>query len=87
MEGKRCFGWIHCQTSSGCTQFTEIKQLNELKETCLNDASCIAVSCEDPTGGGVECQRSMLANSCDVTTIAGKPNWNIYFLNSGILET
>ena len=72
-----------CKESAGCTQSTQAKQLDKLKDTCLNDANCIAVSCYNLNGDGGKCRRYMLSDSCDETTINEQKNWNIHLLDSG----
>ena len=50
---------------------------------CLNDADCIAVSCEE-TEDDDECSRAMLSNSCDDTTIDPQSGWTIHLLKTGL---
>ena len=67
--GYRCFNWPHCVDSNSCTRISEGKDLAELIETCLNDAECVAVSCEGFTSiNGGHCTRSMLSGYCDEYT-------------------
>ena len=73
---QRCFGYQQCVASNGCTRFRDI-QLSVAKQTCLNDPTCIAVSCEDQDGDG-ECSRGFLSDSCDSSSIDDEANWTIY---------
>ena len=82
MADYRCFNWPDCLESNGCTRFNDVEQLDVLREACLNDMDCIAVSCEDKAGNG-ECSRSMFSNTCSITTIDDEMKWTIYLLRSG----
>ena len=87
MKGKRCMIWKDCQnsTESGCIRTNVPVRLSELKETCLRDEWCIAVSCEQVKIGG-ECARSMLFNSCDITAMKNHIKWKTYLLKQSKLK-
>ena len=77
-RGYRCFNWPHCVDSNSCTRISEGKDLAELIETCLDDAECVAVSCEGFTSiNGGHCTRSMLSGYCDEYTKDDEENWQI----------
>ena len=77
-EGYRCFNWPHCVDSNSCTRISEGRDLAELIETCLDDAECVAVSCEGFTSiNGGHCTRSMLSGYCDEYTKDDEENWQI----------
>lgn len=61
-------------------------QLNDLVRICLEDVSCVAVSCEYAGLLG-ECRRSLLSSSCDDSTIDVEYNWTIYFVNDPFKDT
>ena len=50
---------------------------------CLNDADCIAVSCEQ-SQDDAQCKQSMPSSSCDKTTIDPQPGWTIHLLKAGV---
>ena len=77
-RGYRCFNWPHCVDSNSCTRISEGKDLAELIETCLDDAECVAVSCEGFSSiNGGHCTRSMLSGYCDEYTKDDEDNWQI----------
>ena len=84
MEGKRCFNWPNCLGQTvGCTRSNDVESLVVLKQNCLDDADCKAVSCEDSDSDGF-CSRNMLSSSCDEATVDEELNWTAYFLKPGL---
>lgn len=82
MEGYRCFIWPHCTKTEDCTASRKSEMLNVLKENCLKDNDCVAVSCEDPKGEG-SCSRYMLSTTCDKATWDNQISWSIHLIKSG----
>ena len=78
-EGYRCFNWPHCQNSKDCTSSRKAELLNVLKEECLKDSKCVAVSCEDPDRVG-SCSRYMLSKTCDKATWDDQKHWSIHLI-------
>ena len=88
MKGKRCMTWKDCQnsTESGCIKSNEPVRLSELKEICLDNEWCIAVSCEQNKKGG-ECDRSMGFNSCAISSMKSHIKWKTYLLKQSKLQS
>jgi len=103
LAGYRCYnfpncGWLEVENGTwkienGCGKSkvrAESEKLEDLKEACLNDDNCIAVSCEDKVSDDKEvCSRYMLSTYCDSTTIDDENNWTIHLLkptNTGVFR-
>ena len=85
-EGYRCFNWPDCTKTGDCTESKKAELLNVLKEKCLKDSKCVAVSCYDPDGVG-SCSRYMLSKTCDKATWDDQEDWSIHLIKSGITLT
>ena len=81
-EGYRCFNWPDCTRTGDCTESKKSESLNVLKERCLKDSNCVAVSCEDPGEDGY-CSRYMLSKTCDKATWDDQEHWSIHLIKSG----
>jgi len=104
LAGYRCYnfpncGWLEVENGTwkienGCGKSkvrAESEKLEDLKEACLNDDNCIAVSCEDKVSDDKDvCSRFMLSTYCDSNTIDDENNWTIHLLkptNTGIFKS
>ena len=81
-EGYRCFNWPHCTKTGDCTESRKAELLSMLKEKCLKDGKCVAVSCYDPDEVG-SCSRYMLSKTCDKATWDDQDDWSIHLIKSG----
>jgi len=102
LAGHRCYnfpncGWLELENGewkieNGCGKSkvrAKSEELEDLKEACLNDDNCIAVSCEVKTNDTGVCSRYMLSNYCNTTTIDDENNWTIHLLkptNTGVFR-
>ena len=78
----RCFTMSKCNESSSCEASNQTVSLTELKEKCLKDEKCIAVSCDvNPSDTNV-CNRHMLSSSCNDSTIEDNSGWTYHILDS-----
>lgn len=95
LAGHRCYNWPNCGwrhlENDGCGKSkvgAAAENLEDLKEACLNDDDCVAVSCEEKAEEG-ECSRHMLSNYCNTTTIDDENKWAIHLLkptNTGVFR-
>ena len=80
----RCFTMKECDESSLCDYSNRTASLNNLKEDCSRNDTCVAVSCDVNPSDEKICNRYMLSSSCNESTIEKKDGWNYHLLISGI---
>ena len=79
----RCFTMKECEESSLCDNSNETVSLDDLKEKCLKNDTCAAVSCDVNPSDEKMCNRYMLSSSCNESTIEKKDGWNYHLMISG----
>ena len=77
----RCFTMSECIESTSCQASNKTVGLAELKEKCLKDEKCIAVSCDVNPSDMNMCNRHMLSSSCNDTTIEDNDGWTYHILD------
>ena len=81
----RCFSMDLCkQNPNGCESFNQTSSLEDLKEKCSKDEECAAVSCDVNEAKDTMCNRYMLSNKCDNSTIQEKEGWTYHLKNQTI---
>ena len=79
----RCFTKKECDESPFCDYSNETSSLDDLKDKCLYNCTCTAVSCDVNPSDEKMCNRYMISSSCNESTIEKKDGWNYYRMNSG----
>ena len=78
----RCFTMSKCNESTSCQFSNHTLGLPELKEKCLKDENCIAVSCDMNPSNANMCNRHMLSSSCNDSTIEDKDGWSYHIMDT-----
>ena len=81
----RCFGMVPCNKSPSnvCQSHNESEKFKDLKEKCLRDNNCVAVSCDVNENNDQMCNRYMFSSSCNSSTIQERNGWIYNIVNSG----
>lgn len=69
--------------STRCESFNETAKLEDLKQKCLMDDDCVAVSCDVNVSDKTMCNRYMFSSLCDNTTIQQRNGWTYHIMKPG----
>ena len=76
-----------CNESSSCNINNQTESLNHLKEGCLKNDTCVAVSCDVNPSDEKICNRYMFSGYCNESTIEMKGGWTYHLMNPGMKMT
>ena len=76
----RCFGWVPCGNNPNCQRCPKKASLVDLKDKCLKDDNCVAVSCHYNQAEEGMCNKYMFSSSCEASNIQKRNGWKTYYI-------